>query len=153
MNQSKENLPHVRAASRHHDAMAALELATERIQNRLTAIVEQEGISLQQFRVLRILREAGEHGVPTLAVARRLVERAPGVTRLADRLERRGLLRRERGRDRRQVVCLITPEGLALLAALDPLVDPVLEAAFAPLTLHELPALIHLLNRIRNRLR
>ena len=132
--------------------MAALELASERIQNQISAIVEPEGISLQQYRVLRILREAGEQGVPTLAIAGRLVQRAPGVTRLADRLEARRLVRRDRGKDRRQVVCRITPEGLALLAALDQRVEPAVEAAFAPLTRNELPALIHLLNRIRNRL-
>lgn len=137
---------------RYREAMTALEVTTGRILDQITAVVEPEGLGVQQYRVLRVLREAGEHGAPTLEIARRLVDRTPGVTRLADRLEARGLISRERGKDRRQVVCRITPEGTELLGAVDQRVESVLETAFAPLTRNEVPALIHLLGRIRNRL-
>jgi DNA-binding MarR family transcriptional regulator len=116
------------------------------------AIAEREGLGFQQYQVLRLLDSAGEAGLPTLTVAHRLVERAPGVTRLADKLEARGLISRVRGKDRRQVICRITADGRKLLATLDQQIDPALEGAFAALTHHEIPALVHLLNRIRNRL-
>ncbi len=78
------------------------------------------GISLAQYNVLRILRGAGPEGLPTLAVRARLVEEAPGITRLIDKLEQAGLVTRDRsGRDRRTVRCLITPAGSALLALAD----------------------------------
>ena len=90
----------------------------------LARVVEPEAITLQQFNVLRILRGAESAtpptGLPTLEIAERMVERAPGITRLLDRLEAKGLVARKRcPEDRRQVLCRITPAGLALLARLD----------------------------------
>ncbi|MET0556400.1 MAG: MarR family transcriptional regulator [Vicinamibacteria bacterium] len=90
----------------------------------LTRVVEPQGITLQQFNVLRILRGAERAqppiGLPTLEIAERMVEHAPGITRLLDRLEAKGLVARRRcPEDRRQVLCRITPEGLGLLARLD----------------------------------
>jgi DNA-binding MarR family transcriptional regulator len=85
--------------------------------------VEPYGISPAQYNVLRILRGAGEGGLPTLAVRDRLIEEAPGITRLIDKLEDAGYVRRDRtGSDRRMVQCCITPSGLALLEAMDTLV-------------------------------
>lgn len=91
----------------------------------LAAVIEPAGITQQQYNVLRILRGAGEAGLPTLEIGVRMIEQTPGVTRLLDRLEAKRLVRRERcPHDRRQVLCWITPAGLELLAALDqPLLD------------------------------
>ena len=83
--------------------------------------IEKHGLSLAQYNVLRILRGAGEEGLPTLAVRDRLIEEAPGITRLIDKLERAHLVARERnGKDRRTVRCIITPAGLRLLDVLEP---------------------------------
>src|SRR5207244_13083574 len=46
------------------------------------AVVEQKGITVQQYNVLRILRGAGEQGLPTLDIAERMIETTPGITRL-----------------------------------------------------------------------
>lgn len=82
--------------------------------------LDRFGISLAQYNVLRILRGAGADGLPTLAVRARLVEEAPGITRLIDKLESATLVRRDRsGKDRRTVRCHVTPAGLALLAQAD----------------------------------
>src|SRR5438477_6494950 len=53
-------------------------------------------LTAQQYNALRLLR--GEHsaGLPTLALAARLVSRAPDITRLIDKLEARGLVERDR---------------------------------------------------------
>ena len=49
-----------------------------------------------------------------------MITRDPDVTRLMDRLEKRGLISRHREeRDRRTVLTRITPEGLRVLARLD----------------------------------
>jgi DNA-binding MarR family transcriptional regulator len=54
--------------------------------------------------------------MPTLALADRLVSRAPDITRLVDKLESRGLVVRERPADNRRVVRVgITPAGVRLL--------------------------------------
>ena len=61
-------------------------------------------------------------GLPTLEVAERMIEQTPGVTRLLDRLEAKGLVRRQRcPKDRRQHLCWITAKGLALLEKIDTL--------------------------------
>jgi DNA-binding MarR family transcriptional regulator len=49
-----------------------------------------------------------------------MITRDPDITRLLDRLEKRGLISRCREtKDRRMVMARITPEGLKLLARLD----------------------------------
>jgi DNA-binding MarR family transcriptional regulator len=74
----------------------------------------------QQYNALRLLRGEHPEALPTLALAGRLVSHAPDITRLVDKLEQRGLVRRERPAENRRVVRVgITPAGLALLAGLD----------------------------------
>jgi DNA-binding MarR family transcriptional regulator len=70
----------------------------------------------QQYNVLRLLRAEHPGTVPTLALAQRLVSRAPDITRILDKLEQRGLIGRERPADNRRLVRVgITVAGLALL--------------------------------------
>jgi MarR family transcriptional regulator, organic hydroperoxide resistance regulator len=103
-----------------HEAAVGLLRTADLLRRQGAAVVEPYGITLQQFNVLRILRGAGDEGSPTLEVADRMIEQTPGVTRLMDRLESKGLVRRQRcPKDRRQHLCWITPKGLDLLAGLD----------------------------------
>lgn len=102
------------------EAMVALLRTADDLRRHLSAGLAEEDLTLQQYNVLRILRGAGERGLPTLEIGERMVERQPGVTRLVDRLITKDLVTRQRGtRDRRQVLCRITPAGLELLARLD----------------------------------
>jgi DNA-binding MarR family transcriptional regulator len=101
---------------------------------RLARAVEPRGLSLAQYNVLRILRGAGAGGLPTLAIRDRMIEDGSTVTRLLDKLDAAGLVRRERARpDRRQVLCTLTPAGARLLAELDAAVDAADDAAVAML--------------------
>jgi DNA-binding MarR family transcriptional regulator len=71
----------------------------------------------QLYNLLRLLKAARPEPVPTLALADRLVSRAPDVTRMLDKLEARGLVSRVRSaEDRRSVLVEVTDAGLALLA-------------------------------------
>jgi DNA-binding MarR family transcriptional regulator len=77
-------------------------------------------LTAQQYNVLRQLRGQHPKTLPTLALAGRLVSRAPDVTRMLDKLERRGVIARARLADNRRVVRVgITDAGLALLRQLD----------------------------------
>lgn len=77
-------------------------------------------LSAQQYNALRLLRSVHPGSMPTLALGARLISRAPDMTRLLDKLERRGLLRRERKADNRRVVEVsVTRRGLELLDQLD----------------------------------
>jgi MarR family transcriptional regulator, organic hydroperoxide resistance regulator len=120
------------------------------VQRHLAQVVEAHGITIQQYNVLRILRGAGDAGLPTLAIRDRMIEEAAGITRLLDKLEHAGFVVRERSTpDRRQVLCQITPAGLTLLAALDAPVDAMTESAFATLDDAEKRSLVELLGAVR----
>jgi DNA-binding MarR family transcriptional regulator len=104
---------------------AALNLArtADRLASDFARLFKEHGISGSQYNALRILRGAGE-ALPCLEVAARMITQLPDITRLVDRLEAAGLVRRARTpEDRRVVLIRITDRGLKLLAALD---EPVL---------------------------
>jgi DNA-binding MarR family transcriptional regulator len=82
-------------------------------------LLRQHRLSATQYNVLRILRGAPE-GLLCGEIAARMITREPDITRLLDRLEKRGLVGRCRQDvDRRRVLTRITPEGLNLLSGLD----------------------------------
>ena len=106
-------------ARRAEEATVGLLLTTDVVRRWGESLVAPYGVTLQQYNVLRILRGSRPDGLPTLEIAARMLERAPGITRLLDRLERKGLIRRQRcPEDRRQVLCFITEKGLAQVDAL-----------------------------------
>jgi DNA-binding MarR family transcriptional regulator len=79
------------------------------------------GLTNNQYNVLRILRGSHPARLSCSEIAERMIARDPDVTRLVDRLSRRSLVSRVRGRtDRRVVEVGITEAGLALLRTLDP---------------------------------
>jgi DNA-binding MarR family transcriptional regulator len=116
----------------------------------MSRLVEVNKMSAEQYNVLRILRGAGSDGLPTLEVADRLVEHTPAITRLLDKLEKRGFVRRERPpQDRRRVMCFITKAGLSLLRELDPLIEREQKASLDAASEQELRQLIRILDKIR----
>src|SRR5690606_28765882 len=97
-----------------------------------------------------ILRGVHPDPLPTLEIAERLIERTPGVTRFLDRLEEKGLVRRERcAEDRRQVHCWITPAGLELLQSMDARIDQADDHSVRNLSPEEIRQLLDLLQRVR----
>lgn len=79
-------------------------------------VFDRHGLSAQQYNALRLLADAAPDSMATLALAGRLVSRAPDITRLLDRLDRRGLVRRRRLVGNRRVVRVsITAAGIALV--------------------------------------
>ncbi|HUP46804.1 MAG TPA: MarR family transcriptional regulator [Thermoanaerobaculia bacterium] len=143
----KQNRPF---RTRSEEAAVALMRTADLVRRTVGAVVEPVGITPQQYNVLRILRGAGEAGLPTLEIAERMIEQTPGITRLIDRLEAKGLVRRERClTDRRQVFCRISGEGLSLLERLDEPIREADAAALRSLGDHDLERLIELLDKTR----
>ena len=132
------------------EATVALLRTADLVRRNVASVLEPHGITVQQYNVLRILRGAGERGLPTLEIADRMVEQTPGITRLIDRLELKRLVSRERClTDRRQVFCRITKEGLTLLGSLDkPMLDSEI-VALGAIEQGDLVRLIELLDRAR----
>ncbi|GAA2142907.1 MarR family winged helix-turn-helix transcriptional regulator [Actinomadura napierensis] len=90
--------------------------AHDRIWREVEAGLAPLGVSMAEYSVLALLGEAGRDGMRMTELAKRRVMSTGGFTRLADRLERRGLIERRRSADDgRGFVAVLTRDGRALL--------------------------------------
>lgn len=132
------------------EALVALQRTADRLQWRLSEMLKAHGLSPTQYNALRILRGAGDEGRACSEIAERMINRDPDITRLVDRLERRGLVARSReGRDRRVITTRITPAGLKLLESLDRPIEEFNRKMLSPLGELRLRTLIQLLEAAR----
>ena len=139
------------SAGREEAAFLDLLRTTDILSRRPAQVLKAEDLSTTQYNVLRILRGAPE-GLTCGEVANRMITRDPDITRLFDRLEKRGLISRCREtKDRRMVLTRITPEGLALLARLDRPVQEAHRNQLGHLGRERLRALAELLIACRSR--
>lgn len=108
------------------------------------------GLSATQYNVLRILRGSEPDGLPCGAISERMITRDPDVTRLLDRLEKRGLITRCRETaDRRVVRTRITEAGKALIAGIDkPLMELHLRQ-FRHMGVERLRELVEMMEEVR----
>src|SRR5882672_10659374 len=114
-----------RPGSREEAVFLDLLRTCDLLSRRPAQLLKAEDLSATQYNVLRILRGSPD-GLPCGEIASRMITRDPDVTRLLDRMEKRGLISRSRdNKDRRTVIGKITAEGLNLLARLD---EPIQEA-------------------------
>lgn len=99
------------------EAFIGLLVAGGHIRQRLNEVCAGYGTTHDQYNALRILRGVYPEGHPRHEIIERLVERAPDVTRLLDRLERADFIERYRSKeqDRRLSFARITQKGLDLL--------------------------------------
>jgi len=103
------------------EVLVALQLAATRTLDPWASYLRRtEGLTPNQYNVLRILRGAHPGGLTCGQIAERMITRDPDVTRLTDRLVREGLAERRRSEtDRRVVEVTISGGGLAALDRLD----------------------------------
>lgn len=114
----------------------------------LDALYARFGLTSSGFEVLRVLKQ-DPSGQPRGAIAQRLISRAPDVTRLVDRLERQGLVKRVRSKsDRRLSVTRLTPRGADLVARIEPVVEEYRRAIASKLSATEWRELTRLCQRI-----
>jgi DNA-binding MarR family transcriptional regulator len=110
------------------------------------------GLTGAQYNVLRILRGAQPEGLACRAIGERMISHDPDITRLLDRMEKRGHITRERQTDdRRVVITRITPEGLATLKPLDEPVHVLHRRQFQHMPASRLNALVELLDEVMQR--
>src|SRR5688572_28933573 len=95
--------------STEQEAFLNIQRTADVLMSRMDKVLSAQKVSPTQYNVLRILRGAGELGLPCGAVAERMITRDPDITRLMDRFEKQGLITRTRDtRDRRVVPARIT---------------------------------------------
>jgi DNA-binding MarR family transcriptional regulator len=112
-------------ASDEQEVLLGLQVAAARIMEPWEKFLKATAeLTLNQYNVLRILRGSRPARLPCGDIAERMIARDPDITRLVDRLGRRGLVTRVRGRrDRRVVEVGITEKGQQILRGLDVHVD------------------------------
>ena len=112
-------------------------------------VLRPAGLSGAQYNVLRILRGAEPEGLACRAIGERMISHDPDITRLLDRMEKRGLITRERQtEDRRVVKTRVTSQGLALLKTLDQPVRELHKRQFRHVSASRLKTLAGLLEEI-----
>lgn len=101
----------------HRNLPRLLLQARESVMAHTRPMLREQGLSDQQWRVLRVL---GEHGtVETGRVAREAFILGPTLTGVLARMDRDGLIQRARDpEDQRRSVVELTPKGLALVQSL-----------------------------------
>jgi DNA-binding MarR family transcriptional regulator len=107
------------------EAVVSLARTQGKIDHAFADLIKPYGLTPILYNILRILRGAGQSGLCRYEVGDRMITPAPDVTRLLDRLERKGYVTRERDNENRRLVkSMITKSGLDVLDRLD---DPVNE--------------------------
>ena len=107
-------------------------------------------LTATQYNALRILRGARPEGLPCRGIADRMITHDSDITRLLDRMEKRGLISRERQKDDRRVVrTRITTKGMELLKPLDGPMRDLHRRQFRHMGEPRLKALYNLLEEIR----
>lgn len=115
-------------------------------------LLKPHGLTGTQYNVLRILRGAEPEGLPCRAIGERMISHDPDMTRLLDRMEKRGLISRVRQTDDRRVIkTRISPAGLVLLKSLDQPVRELHKRQFHHLPAARLKTLAKLLEEVRAR--
>src|SRR3954471_8015465 len=150
MNSPRDSTASRRFDSPEQEAFLSLWRTYDRLRQLEDELFGRHDLTAQQYNALRLLRGAHPETLPTLALAGRLVSRAPDITRLLDKLAQRGLVERERPADNRRVVRVgITPAGLQLLKELDAPVRACHARQLGHLTPGELETLTALLQKAR----
>lgn len=133
----------------HHEAGLGVMLAANEMRDYLDRAFEGLDLTGAQYNVLRILNGAHPQGYARFEISRRMIDRAPDMTRMLDRLITRGLVERYRGdHDARRSMARITAKGRALLARLAPVLGSQLDFIKDRLTVAEQKELARLCEKL-----
>jgi DNA-binding MarR family transcriptional regulator len=149
---SSKPKPPILPAPAEERLFLALLKAADALGQEAEQLVRSASLTGTQYNVLRILRGAEPEGLACRAVGDRMVSHDPDTTRLLDRMEKRGLIRRERQKDDRRVVkTRITSQGLEILKPLDQPMRELHKQQFRHMSAKRLKILAELLEEIRAR--
>jgi MarR family transcriptional regulator, organic hydroperoxide resistance regulator len=140
--------------STEQEAYLSLLRTADALQTAMEAKLKEFGLTGTQYNALRILRGAGADGLPCSEIGERMITHDPDITRLLNRLEKRGLALRTRDKhDRRVIYGKITTEGLKVLREMDMPVEQYGRELLRHVCQTDLRKLIELLEAVRCRRR
>jgi len=131
------------------ETVIAILRAADRLERQVAELFKQYNLTPTQYNALRILRGGGPSGLACSQIGDRMISRDPDITRLLDRLKRRGLISRRRGlSDRRIIRIFITSVGLELLARMDRPIEKFHLRALRDVSENDLRGLIDVLEKL-----
>ena len=136
----RRRLKMTRGSTPAHEALLNIFVAAGHIRVRFDQACAEHDITTAQFNVLRILRGTHPGGYARCDIVGRMLDRAPDVTRLIDRLEARGLVERDRSTE--------DAKGLELLDRMEPNIEALnrhVEERLSPEDRRELSRILELL--------
>ena len=114
--------------------------------------LKEYALSIQQYQVLRSLRELGGEPANLLTLQAEMVSKNSNTTRLVEKLRLKGLISRIQSEENRRMVEIrITERGLNLLAEIDGVHSDFQSGIVEGLTEDEILTLNKLLEKIRNK--
>jgi len=139
--------------SREQEAYLSLLRTSDALEASVESNLKEFGLTGTQYNALRILRGAGAEGLPCSEIGERMITHDPDITRLLNRLQKRGLAVRARARnDRRVIHGKITAAGLKLLREMDEPVEKHGREMLKHVGQEKLGQLIELLELVRDRM-
>ena len=137
-------------ASLEQEATLAIMRTSDLLENRVARLLRENGLTMSQYNVLRILRGEGKP-LPCLEVADRMIQVAPAITRVVDQLLTSELITKVQSeQDRRVYVIELTSAAKRLLKKLD---QPVLDmhaSLLSSVKQADMKALVRILESVRD---
>jgi MarR family 2-MHQ and catechol resistance regulon transcriptional repressor len=113
---------------------------------------KKENITIPQFEIIACLNR--KNGLTLSEIADRLLVTSGNITGIVDRLEREGIVFREREvKDRRVIRAKLTPKGAKIYKKIIPIYKKKVSEILQILTKDEMRSLQHFLKKIGNKLK
>lgn len=138
--------------SKAQESMVSLLRTVHLLRRGVESRLELEGLTMQQYNVLRILRGAPA-ALPTMEIGERLVESTPGITRLMQRIEKCGWATTQAGEDKRQKLWELSATGQQVLARGDEILQSLETQWFQGFSDSDLESMLDTLGQLRERFR
>lgn len=146
----EQDIQQTRFRNAHQKAAVNLLYTGGWLRDQMKVIFDREGVTAQQFNILRILRGSFPSPLSTLQIRERMLEKMSDTSRLVDRLLAKGLVKKIVCKtDRRLVDILITEKGKKLLQRLDQH-ESDMDTILSGLSDNEATQLSDLLDKLRN---
>lgn len=140
-----------RFKSEYHKAILNIRYTSNFLSDYFEIAMACNGLTSQQYNVLRILRGQKWNPITISEIKDRLIDKNSDVSRMVSRLEKKNLVKRTSGKvDKRQKMVSITPAGLELVEK-SLHVDDEAEVVLKNLNTNEVKMLNELLDKIRNK--
>ena len=145
----KRRLKQLSFESAEQEAILNILVSSNHVKSKIESVCTKHGITISQFNVLRILNGKYPEGYPRCDIISRMIDPAPDVTRLIDRLIRQGFVERYAStEDRRLSIARITNKGIAVLNKIKPKIDELNSLISGTLNIAERKQLSILLEKV-----